>query len=314
MPKTYSLCFDLGGTKLAAGLVSHTGKITGYTKVSVETSKGFAGLVATFAQLGKDLLAQAPPINGVAVSSAGPLDPETGVLLDPTNFLTRGHGWGILPLRAELRRVFRRPVWVDNDAACALLAEVWKGSAKGYKNALVMTLGTGVGIGILANGRLVRAGRGLHPEAGHLSLNAFDHTHKCACGAYGCIEAYLSGVHFAKEVGTSMQRPELTGEELVAMAKAGDPSAREWLQVYGERLAMAIRELSMIYAPEIVVLAGGFTAASKYFLPQTRKVLGPLFRRHREGVDMEPRLTVSQFSEQAGLLGAARMFRLRTSK
>jgi glucokinase len=307
-----TLCFDLGGTKLACALVDGRGRIRHFKRAQVVMSHGFDGLIQTFQDVAKEALKINKNVSWVAVSSAGPLDPSTGVLLDPTNFLTHGKGWGVLPLKDRLQQTFERPVLVENDAACAALAEVWRGQAKGFENAMILTLGTGLGVGVVANGQLVRAGRGLHPEGGHLPLNAWSKHHRCGCGARGCAESYLAGSHFAKEVGKAIGIPRLTGEQLVQMGHNKDPRVDEWMHTYARRLALAIRMFSMIYAPEVVVLAGGFAHASPYFLPETKKLLVPLFRRHSKGVNLLPVVKVSRFKEEAGVIGAARAVRFRT--
>ncbi len=300
-----TLCFDLGGTKLACALVDARGRVRLYRRTQIVMARGFDGLIESFREVSEEHLKESKNVNAVAVSSAGPLDPSTGVLLDPTNFLTAGKGWGVLPLKDRLQKIFKRPVIVENDAACAVLAEVWRGQARGIKNAMVMTLGTGLGIGVVANGTLVRAGRNLHTEAGHLPLNAWSKHHRCACGARGCAESYLSGSHFAREVGRALGLPKLTGEELVKMALNNDRRIGEWMTIYARRLALAIRMYAMIYAPEVVVLAGGFAGAAPFFLPKTKKLLVPLFRRHTRGINLLPTVKISKFKDEAGVIGAA---------
>jgi glucokinase len=306
-----TLCFDLGGTKLACALVDRNGYARKFSRVLVPMSRGFDGVIDAFQAVSREHFSTAQ-ITSVAVSSAGPLDPATGILLDPTNFLTAGQSWGLFPLKDKLNQLFDKPVMVENDAACAVLAEVWKGKAQGFQNVLVFTLGTGLGVGVISNGELVRAGRGLHPEGGHLSMNAWS-KRRCACGARGCAEAYLSGSNFVKEVGSALGLPALTGEELVLMAEVKDPRVEEWMQIYAKRLALAIRMFSMIYAPEIVVLAGGFASAAPYFLPRTEELLVPLFKRYSEGVNLLPKVRVSRFKDEAGVIGAARAQMLRAA-
>lgn len=307
-----TLCFDLGGTKLACALVDAKGRVRLYKRTQVIMAHGFDGLIDTFKEVSQEALKANKNVAKVAVSSAGPLDPGTGVLLDPTNFLTHGKGWGVLPLKDRLQQAFERPVLVENDAACAVLAETWRGQARGFENAMVLTLGTGLGVGVVANGHLVRAGRGLHPEGGHLALNAWSKHHRCACGARGCAESYLAGSHFAREVGRAIGRPRLSGEELVKMAQNKDPRVDEWMTIYARRLAHAIRMFGMIYAPEVIVLAGGFAHAAPLFLPETKKLLVPLFKRYSKGINLLPVVKVSKFKEEAGVIGAARAVRLRS--
>jgi predicted NBD/HSP70 family sugar kinase len=246
-----------------------------------------------------------------SIASAGPLDPVAGVLLDPTNFLTDSKGWGVLPIVEKLSGIFNTKVYLENDAAAALLADVWKGASQGKKNVTLMTLGTGVGTAFLANGELVRSGRNLHTEASHISLNAWDKDHPCGCGAYGCVEAYLAGPHFAREVGKAMGR-KLTGEDVASLARGGDKIAQDHFTKYGERLALAIRAYSMIFSMEMVVLGGGFSANADCFLEVTKQILPGLYERHRDGVDLLPEVARSPIHDVAGLLGAARVALLKS--
>lgn len=299
------LCFDLGGTKLMAALVSHQGRVITHVAKKIDQSAGWEGLLEDFRELAHMLPSQ--KFKQVSVASAGPLDSQRGVLLDPTNFFTAHKSWGVVPLVAQLKRIFKKPVYLENDAAAAVLGEARRGGLgrSRSRNIVVMTLGTGVGIGVIANGQLVRAGRGLHPEASHIPINNTDKAYPCGCGAYGCIEAYVAGSHFAKRMSAELGHP-VTGEFCRQLAEDGDPRMLEAFHEYGQHLAMAIRSMVVTFAPEVVVLSGGFTAGSaKYFLPSTEKLLPKLLVRYREGIDLLPKVQVSKLGEMAGVVGAA---------
>ena len=299
------LSFDLGGTKLLAALVDGNGRVLAHNSKKIDQTRGLRGLYADF----KFLASQLPPkkFKSVAVASAGPLHSEKGVLLDPTNFFTGGESWGVVPLVKELKKIFKKSVLLENDAAAAVCGEAWKGGhGKSSKNIVMMTLGTGVGIGIVANGELVRAGRGLHPEASHMPINAHDVSYPCGCGANGCIEAYLSGPNFALRLGARVGR-SLAGEDCVKLAEEGNAEALDAFRQYGASLAQAIRTLSVCFAPEVVVLGGGFAKAAPYFVPEAERVLPTLLERYREGFDLLPKIRVSKLGERAGVIGAARL-------
>ena len=301
------LCFDLGGTKLRAAHVDRKGRILAHAVLPVRQHEGYDGLVRLFKETA-DLLPKVP-FSQVAVASAGPLHPDKGILLDPTNFFTDEASWGVLPLKASLRKVFRKPVWLENDAAAAVLGERWKGGHGRTKNIVAMTLGTGVGVGVLCDDQLVRAGRGLHPEAGHIPLDINAKDYPCGCGANGCIEAFLAGSHFARRLSRLKSKGrghhKLSGQEAVALAKAGDRQVQEAFRAYGRHLAAAIRILCVMFAPEVVVISGGFSHAASLFLPETQAVLPELMERYREGIDLLPEIRVSRLQDDAGILGAA---------
>lgn len=296
------LCYDLGGTKLRGALITGSGRIVDEASLSVRQEEGPKGLISLFVELRDQL--KVKKYKSVSVASAGPLHPEKGLLLDPTNFSTGNKHWGVLPLVRELKKVFKKPVLLENDAAAAVLGEKWKGAHGRAENIVAMTLGTGVGIGVIANGVLVRSGQGLHPEAGHIPINSEATEFPCECGAYGCIEAYLAGSHFAKRLGRLKGRA-LTGKESVELAKHGDVYVQEAFKEYGRHLAQAIRTLCVLFGPEVVVISGGFSHASHLFLEETRRVLPELLARYRDGVDLLPKVKVSKLQDEAGILGAA---------
>jgi glucokinase len=233
------------------------------------------------------------------------LDVDKGLLLDPTNYVTDGKGWGVVPITRLLSKGLKRPVLLENDAAAAILAESWLGTAKRVKNSMILTLGTGVGVGVISNGKLERSGRGLHPEGGHLIIGAGDTSAPCGCGNYGCIEAYLSGHGFTQRVRTKLRDSSLTSEQIADRARAGQAEYRAFFVEYARLLAVSLHNYIRLYAPEVVALTGSFAKTADLFLSETEKQLIPLLQRLRVGVDMMPKLTVSTLDNRAGLLGAA---------
>jgi glucokinase len=306
------LCFDLGGTKLLGAMVDRDGRVLRSRSLRIDQSQGLRGLLANFRELGAEL-AEDDQFKCVSVASAGPLHAERGVLLDPTNFFTGKQSWGVVPLVAQLKKIFKKPVFLENDAAAAVLAETWKGGHGRTRNVVIMTLGTGVGIGAIADGQLLRAGRGLHPEVSHIPINVTDLNYPCGCGAHGCIEAYLAGSHFARHLSNRLGR-DLDGEQCRQLADQGDPQAVAAFKEYGQRLALAIRSMAVMFAPEVVVLAGGFSKGWKHFLAETENHLPELMSRYREGVDLLPRVRISKLGDHACVIGAAYNATLKMKK
>ena len=307
-PKVFGkvvLAYDLGGTKVQAGVVTEKGKILAEVRTPVLFEKGKAAVLRQLSDIGEDFLRRYPKIKVVGMASAGPLDPGRGILLDPTNFTSSEGSWGRVPIAAILSKSLKRKVCLENDAAAAVLAEAWIGAGKGYDNVMILTLGTGLGTGIIANGQLVRSGRGMHPEAGHLMLNGRDTTAPCGCGNLGCAEAYLSGRNFTRRTRTRFGNPQLTGEEIANLARKQDPRALAAFEEYAEYMAVAIHNYVVLYAPEIVVFTGSFANTSDLFIDSTRSHLERLLVRRRVGVDFMPKLAVSKLENSAGLIGAA---------
>ena len=301
------LAFDLGGTKVICGAIDQNGQILNQRRELVPKEKGPLEVINLMASMGKEFLSLHPSIKKCAVASAGPLDPRRGVLLDPTNLTTNHQGWGEIPIAQELSKALGLPVQLENDAAAAVLACAWKAEGQDCKNLITLTLGTGLGVGILANGLLVRSGRHLHPEAGHIILNYDDPTAPCGCGNFGCAEAYLSGVNFCQRLAKKLNRPYIKGQEAILQAQQGNKIVLQAFSEYSEIMAQAITNYVVLFAPEKIIFAGGFSQAGPQFLPKTQERIKELLKRRRVGEDLLPQLIISSLKDEMVLLGAARI-------
>ncbi|MGK5089735.1 ROK family protein [Bdellovibrionota bacterium FG-2] len=306
MTQKVVLAYDLGGTKVAVGAVNGAGKVLEEVRLPVGTARGKTAVIQQLANLGKGFMSRFPAIKVAGIASAGPLDPVRGVLLDPTNFGTPTKGtWGEVPLAQLLEKKLGIRVRLENDAAAAILAEHWKGAARGFDNAMILTLGTGLGTGVIANGTLVRAGRNMHTEAGHVILNYQDLSAPCGCGNFGCAEAYLSGRNFALRYQKKNRNSKITAPQIADQARRGDRAALQAFEEYAQAMAVAIASYVVLYAPEIVVFTGSFAETADLFLEKTQINLQSLLQRRREGIDFMPQLVVSSLNNQAGLIGGA---------
>ena len=299
-----ALAYDMGGTKLLAGVISHQGEIVESLREPVAKAEGRLAVIEQMLNMGQALLKRHPEISRAGVASAGPLDPKEGLLLDPTNLTTGGAGWGIVPLVKELEQGLGMPVKLENDAAATAMAEHWIGDGKACDNFMVITLGTGVGVGVYVNGELLRSGRGLHPEVSHISLNIEDESAPCGCGKQGCVEAYLSGRNFSARVGSRLGNPELKGTELKAMARDGEPQVLAAFKDYARHFAFAVDAFVCMFSPEKVILTGGFSDTAEFFINDIRPHLEKSLARRRIGIDLYPEIKVSQLKYEMGLIGA----------
>lgn len=306
------LAYDLGGTKIAAGVVNSRGKVIEEVRVPAAFAEGKEAVLDQLVQIGKEFLSRYPRIQSVGMASAGPLDPSKGLLLDPTNFASDKGTWGKVPLAKILGKRLKKTVYLENDAAAAMLAEHWVGAAKGYDNAMILTLGTGLGVGVIADGGLVRAGRGLHPEGGHIILRAGDESAPCGCGNLGCAEAFLSGRNFARRARTRFANPSLTAKDIADLARKHDPRALAAFDEYASMMAAVITSFVVLYSPEIVVFTGSFADASDLFIDKARARLAHMLERRRDGVDLLPKLAVSSLHNDAGIIGGARVAFVRS--
>jgi glucokinase len=316
-----ALGIDIGGTKVAGGLVSPDGAVldtarraTPGSSVS-ETEDAIAAVVEELA--GR----HAGPVVGVGVGAAGWFD-RTGdtVLFSPHL------AWRNSSLRKDLEGRLQLPLWVGNDADAAAWAEYRYGAARGATLALMITLGTGIGGGIVVDGRLQRGAHGVAGEWGHMRV--VPDGRLCACGNRGCWEQYASGTALgqtAREVAVTSPaaaatllehvdgRPELlTGEHVAQAAHDGDALALELVTDVGTWLGQGIADLAAVLDPEVVVIGGGVSVLGEMVLGPARQRLTRALpgRGFRPG----PRVVAAELGAQAGLVGAADLVRLAVSE
>lgn len=277
------LGIDLGGTKVAYALGGEDGHPFRQRRRPTEPSGDPAADVARMLADVRALLGEAGlepgDLRSIGVSVPGPFDPESGRVLRPPNL----PGWDDVPLRAWLEDAFGRPVQLDNDANAAALAEWRFGAGQGARHLVYLTMSTGVGAGLILDGRLYRGVRAGAGELGHVQLEW--NGDACGCGLRGCAEAYLGGASLARRLRQSAPaesrvvalaggRERVTARHLVAAAKAGDAFARaemeRWVHYLGRLLALSV----FAFAPEVIVLGTIAVAAGEAlcFDPVRRQV------------------------------------------
>jgi glucokinase len=299
---------DLGGTKLIAGAVDS--QLTVHHRAR-RPSRGAdrAEVLDTIVDAiteARDASDQELLAVGVGIPSL--LDRERGVAVTTVHLPLQD-----VPVRDLLSERLGVPVVLDNDATCATIAEWRFGAARGASDALVLTLGTGIGGGIVTNGQLVRGASGAAGELGHMIAD--EDGPQCACGHQGCLEALASGTALAAEgmrvaVGapyTALGRAleagtEITGSLVTELAHDGDPAARDVVALIGARLGIGIASLVNIFNPEVVVVGGGVSAAGELLLAPAREVvLARALAPSRDDVRVLP----ARFGAESGMLGAA---------
>ena len=262
---------DIGGTKVAAGLVDARGRILAKVRVPmVSREDAAAGLRSVEAAIAAALLAQpaqrtAPA--AIGISSPGPLDPERGVVLNPPNLPC----WRNFPLAQEIQKAHGLPTRLDNDANAAALAEALWGAGAGYRYVFYATLGTGIGTGLVLDGRIYHGRTGAAVEGGHISIDY--RGPRCGCGKRGCIEALASGPAIAgrarerlaaagagatKLLELASGDPQAVTAEIVAAAwRAGDPLATAVLRETADLLAIWLGDVIDVLEPEVIIFGGG---------------------------------------------------------
>jgi len=310
---------DLGGTNIVTGCVAADGgAVHGVQSVPTGAEEGPDAVVRRIIASARasiaDLQRQVPgaELIGIGCGAPGPLDTRSGVVL-----LTPNLGWVNMPLRRHLSDGLGLRTALDNDANCAVLGEWWCGAARGTRIALGLTIGTGIGGGIIIDGRLYHGASDIAGEFGHMTIDA--NGRRCKCGNYGCVEAYASGPNIALraveaiESGSASSLVELvhgdltrvTAQVVYQAAQAGDDLALEVVRDTAKFLGAAVGGLINIFNPEAVVIMGGVTlAGDNLFEPLRREVI----RRAFKPAVQVCRIVPGELTGVAGVYGAARAF------
>lgn len=307
---------DLGGTNIAVGIVDENNRICARQNRKTNAGQPFEKLVKDIGETAMEAVKNAgleeDMIDSVGMGTPSCINPRTGRLVNANNL-----GWINVPLREEIQKYFSREVKIANDADCAALGEVTAGAASGYRNAIMVTLGTGVGGGIIQNGRIYSGADGMGSEIGHMKLVYGGE--RCSCGQKGCLEAYASATALIRQAREAMIRdPEskmnlLTGGDtdrveaktVFDAAHAMDKTAIEVLDRYYGYLAGGISTLITLYRPEVIIIGGGISRQGDYLLkPLEKKIFEETFAAREIGI---PKLMAASLGNDAGIIGAARL-------
>lgn len=312
---------DIGGTNLVVGLVPlEGGPPQGLRTRATQPRRGADAAVQDIARMTGEAIDEtlrthgggASDVVGVGIGCPGPLDLEAGVVVKTPNL-----GWSGYPIRDRIAEAVGLPAALDNDANCATYGEWWLGAGRGTRSLVGLTLGTGIGGGVILDGRLVRGASGCAGEVGHMTIDM--HGRRCACGNYGCLEAYASGPNIAArareglEVGDVSTLTELVDGDLSRITAltvyealvAGDAYAQEVMTETAKFLGAGIANLVNILNPEMVVLVGGVTRAGHHLLTPLRSEVR---RRAFEFATRACRIVGGELPETAGVIGAAGVF------
>jgi glucokinase len=316
-----ALGIDIGGTKVAGGVVAPDGAIVDTARRSTPGKSVSATEDAIAAVVDELADRHGGPLVGVGVGAAGWFDRTGDTVLFSPHLAWRNHA-----LRKALGDRLQRPMWVGNDADAAAWAEYRYGAARGSSLMVMITLGTGIGGGMVIDGRLQRGAHGVVGEWGHMRV--VPDGRLCACGNRGCWEQYASGNALgqtAREVARSSPAAaadlldrvrgdidRITGEVVATAARAGDPLANELLGDVGAWLGQGIADLSAVLDPEVVVIGGGLSVLGEMVLAPARERLERALpgRGFRPG----PRVVDAQLGASAGLVGAADLVRRAVSE
>jgi glucokinase len=310
---------DIGGTKVAGGMVDAGGNVIHRARRDTpDRSKSPSVVEGTIVEVVTELMqfAGTETVAAVGIGAAG------FVAADRATVVFAPHlSWRHEPLQAALQKRVAAPIFVDNDANAAVWAE-WKfGAAQGQTHVMMITLGTGIGGGILINGQVQRGRFGIAGEFGHMQVVPAGH--RCECGNRGCWEQYASGNALVREARSlfSANSPiasdlldivggvvdNLTGPLITQAARDGDPTARELLAEIGNWLGVGIANLAAAFDPGMFVIGGGVSAAGELLLAPARET----FKRQLAGRGYRPEALIvgARLGNDAGLIGAADLAR-----
>ena len=309
----YYIGLDVGGTTFKAGVVTEDGRIVHKDAMPTGIERPYQEIIADMAALCKKVAADAgiemSEIKSIGVGVPGLFDNKTGMIPFCTNL-----GWHDIPFVAEMKKHLDTPVYGDNDATVAGLAESVAGVSAGIKDSVFLTLGTGVGGGIIIDGKPYSGAHGCGSEIGHMMIKMGGEL--CTCGNYGCFERYASATAIIREARKAIvEYPEssmlaacggdpekLNAKIVIDAAKAGDAAAKAVFGGYVQALAVGIINIINMLDPEVIVLGGGGSAAGEFLLNAVREAVKPMvfFKTMPYA-----RIELAQLGNDAGIIGAA---------
>lgn len=307
----FSIGVDLGGTNLRIAAVSPEGEILEKIALDTEVKEGRERVIEDMTGAVRDLQGRmrGARLAGIGIGVPGVINLATGMIRQSPNL----PGWNDFPVRDDIERQLNAPVILENDANAAALGEKWVGAGKAVSGLCILTLGTGIGGGIILDGRIWHGQDGMGGELGHMTIDP--NGALCGCGNLGCIEAYASATailrmaHAAIAVGRSPalrtaaeEVGELTAEMIYITAQQGDRVSREIFELVGRSLGVAIGNLINAFNLPLYVLAGGVARGWDAFAPH---LMDEVQKRSVVYRATQTRIEPSQLGAEAGLVGAA---------
>jgi glucokinase len=300
---------DLGGTKMLVGVVDD-GQHVHYE--GTESSIGLSEdeIVEDLAQELKEARDARPDVLAAGLGIPATIDHERGVAVQAVNLEITD-----VPIRDLMEQRLGLPVFVDNDANVAALAEYLYGAGRGTRNMVMLTIGTGIGGGLILNGEIYRGSTGGGAELGHIVIVEDGLPCQGSCPNHGCVETYASGTAIAREgteaakrepesaLGKALQKGPILGKTVTQLAQSGDPAASEVVAAAGRHLGTALSGIANVFDPDVIVIGGGVSAVGDLLLDPARKELES---RSLPPMNRTP-VKLAELGPEAGMIGAAAM-------
>lgn len=304
----YVFGVDIGGTTVKIGLFTIQGEMVDKWEITTRTDEGGKYILGDIAESIQAKLVEKEidksDVAGIGMGVPGPVKAD-GTVLKCVNL-----GWGIFNVEEELSKITGLPVKAGNDANMAALGEMWQGGGKGYKNIVMVTLGTGVGGGIILDGKMLSGVNGAGGEIGHICIND-DETEMCGCGNKGCLEQYTSAtgiVRSAKILLNTTDKPSklrnvqyISAKEIFDAAKEGDEVAAALVENHGKSLGRALAQIACVVDPEVFVIGGGVSRAGEILIQTTEKY----FVQYAFHACRQTKFALATLGNDAGMFGGA---------
>ena len=305
----YCIGVDIGGTTVKMGLFEEDGKILDKWEIVTDTSEEgkavlpniASSIAAKISEHGLDKR----DVLGIGAGVPAPVNSE-GIVNGSANL-----GWKYKEVKKELEELTGLSAYIGNDANVAALGEMWKGGGEGEKNMIMVTLGTGVGGGVIIDGKMLVGANGAGGEIGHICVN-YSEKDQCGCGNRGCLEQYASAtgiVRLAKQKlgqemrSTVLNKEDVTAKDVFDAVKAGDEVAQEIAVEFGRYLGYGLANLAAVVDPAVFVIGGGVSKAGEVLLSYIEKP----FMERAFFANRNVRFVLAQLGNDAGICGAAKM-------
>lgn len=306
--KKYAFGVDIGGTTVKMGLFDKNGSLLDKWEIPTVTANAGAAILPDVAASIENKLKEKEiskdDVAGVGVGAPGAIDREGRLVRGAVNI-----GWGSFHLAQTMSEYLDMSVKAANDANVAALGEMWQGGGKGYSNLVAVTLGTGVGGGIIVDGQILAGATGAGGEIGHIHIED-NETESCNCGNRGCLEQYASATGIARLVRRRLERDDkesvlrqsrISAKTMFDVLKEGDPVAKEIAEQFGEYLGKGLAIVASVVNPEIFVIGGGVSKAGEILL----EYIEPAFQKYAFEPCRGAKFALAALGNDAGIYGAA---------
>ena len=308
--KKYAFGVDIGGTTIKMGLFETTGELLEKWEIPTRTEDNGVNILPDIAAEVEKKLAEKSidksDVEGIGVGVPGPVDD------DGTVFKCVNLGWGVFNVQIELNSLTELKVKVGNDANVAALGEMWQGGGKGYKNIVMVTLGTGVGGGVIINEKIVSGSNGAGGEIGHINMKE-NEKETCGCGNHGCLEQYASATGIVRttkkyledhpDVETALRDDEVTAKAIFDCAKQGDEVAEKMVDRTAKILGRGLAQIACVVNPQVFVIGGGVSKAGGMLIEKVQNY----YQQYAFHAAKHTYFKVADLGNDAGIYGGVRM-------